>query len=722
MNRTLALSTAACLLTLSGCSTLSGMFEKRASDGTRAPVAERRSFTVRSPQGDRKDPYYWLRDDKREDKKVLAYLTAENAYTAQAMAPYAELRESLYQEMVARLKEDDASPPTFSNGYWYYTRYESGRDYPILARRAKTMRAAEEILLDQNTHADGQDYYQLGDYSVSPDNRLLAIAEDTVGRRQYTLRVKNLETGEWLPDRIENINANLVWSNTSDAVLYVDKDPTTLLGKRVKLHTLGSEEDRLVYEETDDSFFVSVSRSKTGQFLYIGLYSHEQSEILFARADDPELTFTPVLPREPKHAYQVADHAGRFIILSNWEAPNFRLLEAPVASSTDKSTWVELVPTADDVLIESFDVFKDYLAINERRDGLRKIRARPWSSERWVTINAREPTYAANLEGSLEYDWPWMRYVLDTLTTPTATIDYNLLTGQQQVVKVQPVVGDFDASRYASEYIRATARDGTQIPVSIVYRKDLRQPGKNPLLVYGYGAYGYSQTPYFSSARLSLLDRGFVYAIAHVRGGQEMGRAWYDDGKLGNKVHTFTDFIDTTEVLVELGYGAPDKVFAAGRSAGGLLIGAVANMRPDLYRGLIAGVPFVDVVTTMLDESIPLTTNEFVEWGNPKNQPDYDTMLAYSPYDNVGKQDYPSMLVTGGLWDSQVQYFEPAKWVARLRHRKTDNNLLLLHMNMDAGHGGKSGRYRQYEDVALEYTFLLSRLGISGPDALTVAK
>lgn len=705
--------------TLAGCASTPHSPEQPTS--LMPPIADRRPYTVESPQGDRIDPYYWLRDDSREDPEMLAHLEAENAYTEAKLAPYSELRETLYQEIVGRLKSDDASPPTYENGYWYYSRFEPGRDYAIVARRKGSMDAPEEILIDQNQRAENADFYSMGAYVISPDNRLMAVAEDTVGRRQYVLRVKNLETGEWLDDAVENINANLVWTDGNQSVLYVEKDPTTLLGKRVREHVLGSTgEDKLIYEEPDDSYYMGIGRGKSNEFLYIGLYSTQQTEYRYARADDPALTFRPVLPREDDHEYEVADHDGRFIILTNWQAKNFRLMSVAPETSADKSTWKELIPTSDTVLIESFEVFKDYLAVNERRDGLRKIRVMPWDGGEAVTIDASEPTYAASLIGSAEYDWPWMRYDIDTLTTPTTTIDYNMATGEKRVLKVQPVEGDFDADAYTSEYIRATARDGTEVPVSIVYRKNLRQPGKNPLLVYGYGSYGYSLTPYLSVSRLSLLDRGFVFAMAHIRGGQEMGRHWYEDGKLGNKMNTFTDFIDVTEHLVEAGYGARDKVFAAGGSAGGLLVGAVANMRPDLYRGIIADVPFVDVVTTMLDESIPLTTNEFDEWGNPKHQPHYDTMLAYSPYDNVAEQDYPAMLVTGGLWDSQVQYFEPAKWVARLRHRKTDDNWLLLHMNMDAGHGGKSGRYRKFEEVALEYTFMLSQLGISTPDALAV--
>lgn len=711
MLRVIALRACLPVFLLAGCASTPPSQTEAASEPM-PPIAERRKHIVRSPQGDRVDPYYWLRDDEREDPDVLAYLEAENAYTEAQLAPYAELRETIYNEIVARLKSDDASPPTFENGYWYYSRFETGRDYPIIARRKGSMDAPEEVLIDQNARAEGHDFYRLGDYEISPDNRLMAIAEDTVGRRQYSLRIKNLETGQWLDDQVENLNANLVWTNDNRSVLYVEKDPTTLLGKRVRQHRLGTpaDGDRLIYEEPDDAFYMGIGRGKSGDFLYIGLYSTEQTEYRYARADDDALDFQPVLPREDGHEYEVTDHDGRFVILTNWQAKNFRVMTAPVATSADKSTWAALIAASDDVLIESVEVFKHHLAVNERRDGLRKISIMDWTGDNSRTIDADEPTYAASLIGSAEYDWPWMRYDLDTLTNPTTTIDYNLVTGEKRVLKVQPVEGDFDPDAYTSEYIRATARDGTQVPISIVYRKDLREPGKNPLLVYGYGSYGYSMDPYLSVSRLSLLDRGFVFAIAHIRGGQEMGRHWYDHGKLQHKINTFNDFIDVTEHLVAEGYGAPDKVFAAGGSAGGLLVGAVANMRPELYRGIVADVPFVDVVTTMLDESIPLTTNEFDEWGNPKEPEAYKTMLAYSPYDNVAEQDYPAMLITGGLWDSQVQYFEPAKWVARLRHRKTDNNTLLLHMNMDAGHGGKSGRYRRYEEVALEYSFMLAQL------------
>ncbi|TGD75492.1 S9 family peptidase [Mangrovimicrobium sediminis] len=692
------------------------------TDTLQPPTAERRQHVVTSPQGDRADPYYWLRDDTRQDPDVLAYLAAENSYTEAVLAPYEPLREALFEEIVGRLKSDDASPPSFHNGYWYYRRYESGKDYPILARRRGDMQALEEILLDQNQRAAGHSFYQLGAYSISPDNRLMAVSEDVVGRRQYVLRIRDLQSGRWLDDVVKGISPDLAWSDDNASVLYIENDPVTLLSKRVLRHRLGdSGADTELYAEPDDSYFITLYRGKSGQFLYILLESTGQNEVRYAAADDPDLNFRPVLPREPGHIYEVQDHAGRFIVLSNWQAKNFRLMSAPIASSAQKSTWRELVAGSADSFILGFDVFRDYLALNVYRDGQRKIEVRGWRGGEPVLIEGDQPAYAVSLIGSEEYDWPWLRYSVETLTNPDTTVEYHMGSGERRVLKVAPVEGDFDPARYASEFFYAPARDGARVPVSLVYRRDLYRAGANPLLVYGYGSYGDTEVPDFSVARLSLLDRGFVYAIAHIRGGQELGRDWYEQGRLGNKMNTFTDFIDVTRHLVQAGYGAPDKVFANGGSAGGLLMGAVANLAPELYRGIIADVPFVDVVTTMLDESIPLTTNEFGEWGNPKYQPDYATMLAYSPYDQVAEQDYPALLVTAGLWDSQVQYFEPAKWVARLRHRKTDDNWLLLRTNMDAGHGGQSGRYRRYEEIAAGYAFMLAQLGIDDPAALAVA-
>jgi len=683
--------------------------------GVTPPVAAQKPYDVPSPNGSRPDPYYWLRDDTRQSPEMLAYLNAENAYKDAVLAPTKALQEKLYEEIVGRIKQDDSTPPTLQRGHWYYKRYETGKEYPVYCRRAGSKDAPEHVLLDGNAMAQGKAFFQIGSYEVSTNNELLAYTEDTVGRRQYTLRFKNLRTGETYADAIANVEPGVAWANDNRTVLYVEKDPVTLLSERVRKHVLGTDasQDALVYEEMDHSFYLGIGKSKSNRYLFIALDSTLVSEWRYADANDPKLAFRPVLPREAKHEYQV-EHLGKdFIVRTNWQAPNFRLMRAPVKSSGDKSTWRDVVPPAGDVLIEGFDVFRDYLAINQRSGGLRKVRIKPWGAGQEFYVQSDEPAYTATLGATPELDSETVRYEYSSLTTPVSTYDYNMRTGERVLVKREPVLGDFDPARYTTEFVFAHARDGTKIPVSLVYRKGMKRDGSAPLLQYAYGSYGYSMNPTFSSLRLSLLDRGFVFAIAHIRGGQEMGRAWYENGKLLKKMNTFTDFIDVTEFLVKAGYGAKDKMFASGGSAGGLLMGAIANLRPDLYRGVVTQVPFVDVVTTMLDESIPLTTNEFDEWGNPKQKPYYDYMLSYSPYDNVRAQAYPAVLVITGLWDSQVQYYEPAKWVAKLRATKTDANPLLFHINMEAGHGGKSGRYQQYRDRAMEYAFLLNQAGLA---------
>ncbi len=685
-----------------------------APPGVAPPVAAQKPHEVPSPNGSRPDPYYWLRDDTRQSPEVLAYLNAENAYTDAVLAPTRSFQEKLYAEIVGRIKQDDSSPPVFQRGHWYYKRYETGKEYPVYARRKGTMQAPEEILLDGNAMAAGQSFFQIGNYDVSPDNQLLAYTEDTVGRRQYTLRLKNLRTGQTYADAVANVEPDIVWAGDNRTVLYVEKDPVTLLSERVRRHALGFRgTDPLVYEEKDPSFYLGVARSKSDKVLFIALQSTLVSEWRYADASDPKLAFKPVLSREANHEYQVEHLGDDFVVRTNWQAPNYRVMRAPVKSSADKKTWRDIVAHADDVLIEGFDVFRDYLAVNRRSGGLRKIQIRPWSGARPFDIQSDEPAYTATLGANPELDSEVLRYEYTSLTTPVSTYDYNMRTGERLLVKREPVLGDFDPANYASEFVFVTARDGAKVPVSLVYRRGFRRDGRAPLLQYAYGSYGFSMNPAFSPVRLSLLDRGFVYAIAHVRGGQEMGRFWYEDGKLLKKMNTFTDFIDVTEFLVREKYGAEDRMFAMGGSAGGLLMGAITHLRPDLYRGIVTQVPFVDVVTTMLDESIPLTTNEFDEWGNPKQKAYYDYMLAYSPYDNVRAQAYPAMLVETGLWDSQVQYYEPAKWVARLRATRTDANPLLFHVNMEAGHGGKSGRYQQYRERAREYAFLLAQAGIA---------
>jgi len=677
------------------------------------PVAEQRPAAIASPHGTRHDEYAWLRDDQRADPDVLAYLAAENAYREAALAHVKPLEDRLYDEIVARIRQDDASVPYRYRGHWYYARYETGDEYPVHARKAGSIAAAEEVLLDLRELAAGHDFYELGEYEVSPDNRLLAYTEDTVGRRQYTLRIKDLASGQLLFDAIENVEDGIAWSADSRTVLYVEKDPRTLLGLRVRKHVLGTDpaQDALVHEEQDDAFYTSVATTKDGQYLLIESSSTVTTETRYALADDPGLEFKVLLPRRRGHEYSVEHRDGEWIVLSNWKALNFRLMRAPVAEAADMTCWTEIVPHRDDALLADFDVFRDFLVIEERSSGLRKVRVlRPGQVA--VDLDADEPAYRAALGANEEFDSHVVRYTYTSLTTPLSTIDYDVATGEQVLLKRDPVLGAFDPAHYATEYLQAPARDGEQVPVAVVYRKGTPLDGTAPLLQYGYGAYGISTDPVFSSTLLSLLDRGFVYAIAQVRGGQELGRRWYDSGRLLGKRNSFNDFIDATRFLVREGYADPRRVFARGGSAGGLLMGAVVNQAPADYRAVVAHVPFVDIVTSMLDDSLPLTTNEYDEWGNPNEREFYEYMLSYSPYDNVSARAYPAMLVTTGLWDSQVQYFEPAKWVARLRRLKTDDNLLLLRVNMEAGHGGKSGRFHRYREIAEEYAFLLDQAGI----------
>ena len=678
------------------------------------PVAEVRGQPVISPNGTRIDPYYWLRDDTRVDPKVLGYLNAENAYTDAMLAPLRGLEEKIYQEIVARIPQDDVSVPYRKRGYWYVTRLKAGSEYPIYARRRDTVDAPEEILLDVNELAQGHDYFNVGTLVPSYDNRLLAYAEDSVGRRQYVLRVKDLQSGALLADRIENTEPSIVWAGDSRSFLYVEKDPVTLLGFRVRRHTLGAAvaQDPIVWEQKDTTFYTDISESKSGRYLFISTESTVSSEWWYARTDDPQLKFQLVLARERDHEYSVEDLGEDFIIRTNWQAPNFRIMRAPITSTADRSQWREVIPHRTDAFIHDFDVFQDFLVVAERSGGLRKIRIKPWSGAAERLIDADEAAYTAMLDTNTEVESGLLRYTYTSLTTPTTTYDYDMRSGTRTLLKRDPVPPPFDPANYRTEYLHAPARDGAQVPVSIVYRKDLKRDGTAAIFQYGYGSYGSSMDPAFSASWVSLLDRGLVIAIAHVRGGQELGRKWYDDGHLLHKVNTFTDFIDVTDYLVREGWGARDKVVAHGGSAGGLLMGAIANMAPERYRAIIADVPFVDVVTTMLDESIPLTTGEYDEWGDPHEAEFYDYMLSYSPYDQVSAHAYPAMMVTTGLWDSQVQYFEPAKWVAKLRATKTDSHPLLFRINMEAGHGGRSGRYRRYRETAMKYAFVLQQLGI----------
>jgi oligopeptidase B len=679
------------------------------------PIAAKRPYQVPSPNGAREDDYYWLRDDTRQSTEVLDYLNKENAYRDAMMASTQSLQRKLYDELVGRLKPDDASVPVHEHGYWYYTRFEPGLDYPLYARRKGSMTAAEEVMLDGNAMARGHEYFQIGSTAISPNGKLLAYTEDDVGRRQYILRIKNLESGTVLPDAVANAEPAFVWAADNATLLYVEKDPVTLLSVRVRKHKLGTDAktDPLVYEEKDHSYYMGVSKSRSEKFLFIELQSTQQSEWRYADAADTQLRFKAVLPRERNLEYHVEHLDDDFIVRTNWEAPNFRIVRAPIARSADKSTWTDVIPHRTDVFVQSFEVSTRYLAVNERSGGLLKMRVKAWRGPRDVLIDSSEPAYTMRLVETPEIDNAKVRYVYTSLTTPNTTYDYDMHSGEKELKKTDTVLGGFDASNYVTEFLHATARDGKQIPVSVAYRKGTKLDGSAPLYQSAYGSYGISTDPAFRVNWVSLLDRGFVVAIAHIRGGQELGRQWFEDGRLLHKRNSFTDFIDCTAYLVERGYGAKEKVFAEGGSAGGLLMGAVANMAPQAYRGIIAYVPFVDVVTTMLDESIPLTTNEFDQWGNPKEKVYYEYMLSYSPYDNITAQDYPAMLVFTGLWDSQVQYYEPAKWVAKLRATKTDHHPLVFSVDMSAGHGGKSGRFQRYHDTAREYAFILNQLGMS---------
>ncbi len=684
----------------------SKMYQK--SDLT-PPKAAQQPKELKMHGDTRIDNYYWL--NQREDEAVIAYLEAENAYTKDMMSHLDTFQEQLYQEIIGRIKPDDQSVPYKDNGYFYITRFEKGKEYPIYSRKKETLEADEAIMLDANELAEGYDYYAVGGRSVSPDNRLLAYGEDTLSRRIYTLRFKNLETGELLEDQIPGTNGSAVWANDNQTVFYTLKDPTTLRSYRVMRHRLGTpvSEDVEVFKEADDTFLSFAYKTKSDKYIVIGSYATLSQEYRVLNADTPEGAFRLIQPRERGLEYDIAHFGEHFYIRTNLDAQNFRLMKTSEEQTT-KDNWEEVIPHRPDVLLEDMDIFKDYLVLSERKAGITQLRVRPWDGEEHY-IDFGEEAYLAYTSVNPEFDTPILRLGYTSMTTPNTTYDYDMGERTFKMLKQQEVVGDFDPDNYQSERLMVKARDGVEVPVSMVYRKGFEKDGTQPLLLYGYGSYGNSMEPYFSSVRLSLLDRGFTFAIAHIRGGEEMGRQWYEDGKLLNKKNTFTDFIDVADHLIDARYTSKEQLFAMGGSAGGLLMGAVVNMRPDLWKGVIAAVPFVDVVTTMLDDSIPLTTGEYDEWGNPNEKAYYDYIKSYSPYDNVEAKAYPPMMVTTGLHDSQVQYWEPAKWVAKLRELKTDDNPLVLHTNMEAGHGGASGRYRRYKETAMEYAFLLDLAG-----------
>lgn len=675
-----------------------------------APVAEQRHYVVESPHGNRVDPYYWLRDDDRADPDVIAYLNAENEYYDAYRARYADLTETLEAEIIGRIQQDDTSVPYQRGDYLYAMKYEAGKEYPIHVRT--DAQGNEQVMLDVNALATGQAYMNVANLAVSPNQQLLAYMVDNTGRRQYELRIRDLTTGEDFAETLTGLSPAIAWAKDNQTLFVIENDPQTLLSTRVLKYRIGSPATsaELVYEETDNTFYMWVNNTTDGEYIQIHLDQTVSTEVRVLDADTPDGDFQVLAPRERDFQYE-ADHlAGRWIIRTDLNAPNYQIMTVAHADIGDKNKWQPLIAHRDDVFIQDFVVFKDYLAINERVDGLRRIRIMPWANpEQAQVIASDEHVYVTYFERNVQQDTPILRYTYSSLITPSTVYAYNMATGERKILKQQPVP-NYDASLYTTERTWATAADGTKIPVSLLYKKGLRKDGSAPLYQYAYGSYGSSSEPSFRSNIFSLVDRGFVYAIAHIRGGQEMGRHWYEDGKLLKKINTFTDYIDVTKHLVTNGYAHPDKVFGMGGSAGGLLMGAVANMAPELYRGLVAHVPFVDIVTTMLDESIPLTTNEFDEWGNPKLQPYYDYMLSYSPYDQITAQDYPALLVTTGLHDSQVQYFEPAKWVAKLRTHKTDANPLMFKTNMAAGHGGSSGRFSRLKEVAEEYAFILDLL------------
>ena len=667
------------------------------------------------------DNYYWMRltDDQKNAKaldsqtqEVVDYISQENKYTQSSLSHTKKLQNTIFEEMVSRIKKDDESVPYLKNGYYYYSRFEKDLEYRIHCRKKGSLDAKEEIILDENTLAEGYDYFSIGGMSISPDNKWLAFGVDTVSRRVYEVRFKNLKTGDILATSIENSTGSVAWANDSQTVFYTSKNETTLLGEKIWRHKLGTENsDVMVYHETDETFYNGVYRSKSGKFIIIYHSSTLLTDYQILNANNPDGEFKRFTPRDFDHEYSIDHYKDRFYITTNWKAKNNRLMQTP-DTRTGISNWKEVLPHRETVHLLSLEVFKDHLVINERKNGLRQLRMINQQTGNDEYIKFDEETYTSWVSVNEEFDTDILRFSYSSLVTPTSTFDYNMNSGQRSLLKQDEVVGGYDSNKYMSKRMYATARDGNSVPISIVYRKDLKEPEAQNLLLYGYGAYGNTIDPFFRSSRLSLLDRGFIYAIAHIRGGQVFGRQSYDDGKMLNKKNTFYDFIDAGKYLVNQKITNSDKLFALGGSAGGLLIGAVVNMEPSLWKGAIAAVPFVDAVTTMADPTIPLTTGEWKEWGDPRIKKYYDYILSYSPYDQITDTEYPNLLVTSGYYDSQVQYWEPLKYVAKLRDAWQGDNKLYLHMNMEAGHSGKSGRFRRYRESALEYAFLLDLGGI----------
>lgn len=707
---------------VSGCNLQKGSTIKKNAAELAAPDASKKDSVLTIHGDTRIDPYFWMRltDDQKvaetpdtQTQNVLDYLNSENEYTDKVMSDTETLQEKLYEEIVGRIKETDESLPYFKNGYWYYTRYEEGQEYPIYCRKKESLDAEEEIMLNVNELAEGHDYYAATGLEVSPDNKILAFGEDTLSRRVYHIRFKNLETGAFLDDKLDNTTGGGAWANDNQTFFYTTKNKVSLLSEKIYRHTLGSDPsgDQLVYAEEDPAFYLGVYKSKSDQYIIIGEQSTLANDYHILDADNPNGSFQQFTPREKVHEYSIDHFEDKFYIVTNWEAPNFRLMETS-ENATSKGNWEEVIPHREDVLLNGIEVFRDYLVVSERSNALTHLKVINQNTDEEYYLDFDDQAYVAYISTNPEFDTNTLRFGYSSLTTPNSIFDYNMETREKELMKQQEVVGGHNPEDYETERFFAEARDGVMVPVSVVYKKTVEKSPETPLLLYSYGSYGSSTDPRFNSSMLSLLDRGFIYALAHIRGGQEMGRQWYEDGKMFNKINTFNDFVDVGKHLEENGYSSAPHMYARGGSAGGLLMGAVVNMAPDQFNGVIAAVPFVDVVSTMLDETIPLTTNEFDEWGNPKNEDSYFYMLSYSPYDNVKEQEYPNMLVTTGLFDSQVQYWEPAKWVAKLRDMKTGDNVLLLKTNMKAGHGGASGRFERYKQTALEYAFLLDLEGM----------
>ncbi|NVJ61320.1 MAG: S9 family peptidase [Gammaproteobacteria bacterium] len=673
------------------------------------PVAKKIPHKLVQHGNTRIDNYYWMRDDSRKSPEVIEHLQRENEFAAQQLEPMEDLKNKILAEINGRIEKDDSSVPYLDRGYYYYSQFKGDQEYPVYARRKGSLSAPEEILLDGNQMAAEHEYFNIGDLEVSQNNQLLAFSTDTLSRRVYTIQFKDLQSGKLLNDSIKETNGQVIWANDNKNLFYIRKDPQTLLGYQVYRHTLGTpqESDTLVYEENDLTYYTSLGKTKDDSIIYIYHDSTTTRGASIVDANNPEASFVPFTELEDNHEYEFDKIGEYFYILTNWQAKNYRIMKVHQSNHADRSKWQTVVEHNDDIFLTDFELLKDFLVIEQKQRGVSEINIRKYDNAETESLQFDDPIFVAGFSNNVSLGSNTLRLYYSSMTTPTTIFDINLDSGKRETLKQQKVLdNDFHPSNYESKRIFVKARDGVEVPVSLVYRKNtFKQDGKNPLYVYAYGSYGITIEPSFSASLLSLLDRGFVYAIAHIRGGQMLGVPWYDGGKLKNKRNSFTDFIDVTNNLLELKYGSKEKVFAAGGSAGGLLMGGVINMAPELYTGVAAHVPFVDVVTTMSDPSIPLTTNEYDEWGNPANKDDYEYILSYSPYDQVSKQDYPNLLVTTGLHDSQVQYFEPMKWVAKLREYKSNDNLLIFKTDMEAGHGGASGRFKQNETKALEYAF-----------------